>query len=220
MSESSSSSSSSPGTRYTVQKHDCVLSIADRHGLFWETIWNHPENKDLREERQDPNILYPGDELFIPDPRIKEMDCGCEAKHTFKRKGTPVIFRLRLLEHDEPQQDVPYVLRLDGKDYSGRSDDDGMIEVHVPPGSREGELQLGEGDDMELIPVMLGGVDPLGGTEGIRKRLANLGYDCDDDADDETIADALTAFQIDHDLDATGEADDATRNKLRDAHGC
>ncbi|MCA9311268.1 MAG: peptidoglycan-binding protein [Phycisphaerales bacterium] len=219
MSDSASSGSSDGGRRHTVRQHECVLSIADHYGLFWETIWKHPENDTLRQERQDPNILYPGDELFIPDARLKEEACGCEAKHRFRRRGTPIIFRLRLLEQEEPRADVPWVLRLEGREFSGTSDAEGMIEVGIPPGPQQGELQVGEGDEMEIIPVSLGGVDPLADDEGIRKRLVNLGYDCED-ADDESLADAIASFQVDHDLEMTGEADDATRDKLRELHGC
>ncbi len=55
---------------YTVEQGDCLDSIAFAHDFFPDTIWNHPPNAAIRAERKDPNILYPGDVLTIPDKRI------------------------------------------------------------------------------------------------------------------------------------------------------
>ena len=33
---------------HVVQKRDCITSIADQHGFYWETIWSHAENAGLR----------------------------------------------------------------------------------------------------------------------------------------------------------------------------
>jgi N-acetylmuramoyl-L-alanine amidase len=41
----------SAGRKYKVKPGDCVSSIAHRNGLFWETVWNHPENQSLKSER-------------------------------------------------------------------------------------------------------------------------------------------------------------------------
>ena len=58
---------------YQVKQGDCISSIAFEHGFFGDTIWNHPNNKDLKTKRQDPNILMPGDMVFVPDKRLKEV---------------------------------------------------------------------------------------------------------------------------------------------------
>ena len=36
------------GTDYEIQQGDCLASIARHSGLLWGTIWNRPENSDLR----------------------------------------------------------------------------------------------------------------------------------------------------------------------------
>ena len=42
---------------HRVQQGDCMVSIAELCGFFWETLWNHPNNKDLRGLRHDPTVL-------------------------------------------------------------------------------------------------------------------------------------------------------------------
>ena len=52
----------------------------------------------------------------------------------------------------------------------------------------------------------------------MRARLRNLGYLRDTEADPELYKGALLRFQRRYSLDLTGEADDATRAKLLEAH--
>jgi type I restriction enzyme S subunit len=49
---------------YVIQPGDCVSSIAFDRGFFWETLWNHPKNAELKQKRTDPNILKEGDILI------------------------------------------------------------------------------------------------------------------------------------------------------------
>ena len=50
-----------------VKQRDYVDSIADQYGFDPEEVWNDDKNKTLKEKRKSPNILAPGDVLFIPD---------------------------------------------------------------------------------------------------------------------------------------------------------
>ena len=49
--------------QYTVRQGDSIASIAFDHGFRWETIWQHPNNAGIRELRENPYVLHPGDEL-------------------------------------------------------------------------------------------------------------------------------------------------------------
>lgn len=82
---------------YEVQPGDCIESIAFNHGLFWETIWNHPNNQPLRAARDSPNVLLPGDKVFVPEIRTKEEPGATEQLHRFRRCGVPGILRLRIM---------------------------------------------------------------------------------------------------------------------------
>src|SRR5687768_3491335 len=74
---------------YIVKRGDTISSIADKHGHFWETIWNQPENAALKNARQHPEILLPGDRLTIPPLQLKKEKIKTLALHRFKRKGIP-----------------------------------------------------------------------------------------------------------------------------------
>jgi LysM repeat protein len=243
---------------YKVKQGDCLSSIAERYGLFWEKVWNHPKNAKLKEKRKDPNILYPGDVVFVPDKDRKEESGATEQRHRFRKKGTPAKLRLKIMEEsieeeeapppsstpsqpqdtknvvfedpqteersqeDRPRQNIPYILDIDGNLTEGTTDDDGMIEVNIPPNARQGRLILEPGTTNErVLPLNLGGLNPLSEISGIKHRLKNLGFDCGDTSDEATpgLEAALRAFQEKHGLRVTGEADQATKDKLQDLHG-
>ena len=42
---------------HTIQDGDCISSVAMRHGFFPGTLWNHPDNMELKKLRRDPNVL-------------------------------------------------------------------------------------------------------------------------------------------------------------------
>ena len=55
-------------TAYTVQRGDNLSIIARRHGLrSWRDIYFHPENEAFRRLRPNPNLIYAGDVVLIPD---------------------------------------------------------------------------------------------------------------------------------------------------------
>ena len=63
---------------HEVQEGECILSIAEAAGLFWETLWNHPDNADLKRERGSPHLLRPGDRLTVPELTKKSESCATE----------------------------------------------------------------------------------------------------------------------------------------------
>ena len=60
---------------YVVKQGDCFHSIAAEHGVFWEDLWNAPENHHLRAARRQPELIQPGDKVVIRDKLIKQ-DAG------------------------------------------------------------------------------------------------------------------------------------------------
>jgi len=90
---------------YKVKSGECASSIAQNHGLFWETVWNHPKNAELKKKRGDPNILKEGDVLHIPDFAVKEETAATEQRHKFVRKGVPAKLRLRIVEEPTDEEE-------------------------------------------------------------------------------------------------------------------
>jgi hypothetical protein len=204
--------------KLTVQQGDSIPSLAVENGFFWETIWNHPENAQLKAKRKTPNQLFPGDEVFVPELRKKTESRPVDACHAFKRKGIPAKLRVRLLRLDEPRKNEPYVLDIDGTLYKGTTDGDGKIEQFMPPDAKNAQLMLQGGK--EVVNLRIGHLDPIDEISGVQQRLNNLGFNAgseDGELDDQTRA-ALMEFQEKYGLKASGEIDEATRAKLKSLH--
>lgn len=60
--------------RYVVKWGDTLSGIASRHGLkSYREIYDHPDNAEFKAKRPDPNKIFVGDVLFVPDPK-KEVN--------------------------------------------------------------------------------------------------------------------------------------------------
>ncbi|MBI2899050.1 MAG: peptidoglycan-binding protein [Planctomycetes bacterium] len=213
---------------YVVRPGDCVESVAFERGFFWQTLWDDPRNARLKDLRGNPNILLEGDVLHVPDRRAREHSGATESTHRFVRKGVPSRLRLRIVDpassdrQDRPRANAPFRLEIDGRPTLGTTDADGRVDVPIRPDAREGRLILEPGTPREtVLPLQLGHLDPVSEESGVRQRLASLGFDTGD-PEQEAVASlesALRAFQQRHGLEVTGQADAATRDKLREAHG-
>ena len=74
---------------HVIAEGECLSSVAFENGYFPGTIWERPENDALRELRGDPNVLSPGDKLFVPDKEPKTTTCATGKVHRFTRRGVP-----------------------------------------------------------------------------------------------------------------------------------
>jgi len=210
---------------WIVNEGDSIALIAYQSGLFSDTIWNDPANAALKEAREDPEVLLPGDKVTVMAIRPKEVRCATGKRHVFRRKGVPVKVTVMVEDEDgEPFADKPYELAVGERTYAGKTDAQGRIEQPVAPDSKEGTLQVWLDEPGYLSPVEytvhLGKLYPIGGVAGVQQRLRNLGlYDgaADGAPSPETEA-AVRAFQARHGLAETGTIDDATRGKLEDVH--
>ena len=156
-----------------IRQGDCIDQIAEKHGLLPDTVWDHPDNSELKTLRKDKNVLFPCDKLFVPDKEIKTESVASDAKHRFRRKAVPAKFRLQLKKNGEPRADLVYTLNIDSEVFEGKTDGDGWIEHPIPPGAEKGQLILT--DTAEIIKLNLGRLDPLDQAEGVQQRLKNLG---------------------------------------------
>ncbi|MCY0990593.1 peptidoglycan-binding protein [Nannocystis sp. ILAH1] len=205
--------------RHRVRPGDCVASLAEEHGLAPETLWDHPDNRELRQRRDDGQVLAPGDVLTIPAPRAKAVECVTDRQHRFKRRGVPIALRLRLLDDGEPRAHTRYRLGLGAREFAGETDANGDLHVWLPRGAAEGTLTIESDDAVEVYALQLGELQPASELEGVRQRLENLEYLWPTESEPEQLHRALKSFQLDHGLAPTGEADPPTRARLVAAHG-
>lgn len=203
---------------YIVKPGDCMASIANETGHFWETIWDDDANSELREVRQNPNILHPDDRVTIPEIHPKQESGDTEMRHRFVRRGEPVWLRVHLRTGGQPLANEAYTLEVGDRTLEGTTDPNGLLEQLIPPGVKRARLHIRR----RMFELRVGHLNPLDSHSGLRGRLNNLGYDAGTDENndelDEPLRRALRAFQRDHDLTVTGEPDDATRNRLSEEH--
>jgi hypothetical protein len=205
---------------HKVEQGECLSSIAFEHGFFWKSLWDHEANAELSQARESPFVLKPGDVVHIPELSQRSEIRPTDERHKFRRKGVPAKLRVRLLVMDEPLAGVPYVLVHSHQEFTGVTDDDGVVEVYVPPDVPKVLLRVGEGDDMRIYDITPRVLNPAGEIDGVQARLASLGYyagPIHGELDDATRS-AIRHFQRDYDLEPTGEIDEATTSTLDDAH--
>ena len=209
---------------YTVKEGDCLSSIAAEHGILPTTVWLDPSNQELRSKRKELHVLFPDDVLQIPDNETKSETGSTEKKHRFRRKGVPEVFKVQLLLKGEPRANVEYRLTIDDDTFEGVTNGNGEIETAISPDARGGQLTIvGKDPDKEdeIYDLILGYIDPIDEIKGAQGRLANLGYyfGAIDAHPGEATEAAIKAFQEDEGLEAKGELNDATRQKLESAYG-
>lgn len=208
---------------YTVKQGDCVSSIAKKfHIGDWSVIFDHPSNKALRDKRKSPNVLYPGDVLFIPEVEPKDHPVASGAPHRFKVR-TPKKSISIIVEdaEDHVLADMAYKLVVEGETLEGKTDGKGKLETSVPVDAQQGQLTIGK----FTWTLQIGHLNPVEhapdeGSSGLMHRLRNLGYSvpADAKATDPAARSAIATFQARSSLPVTGEIDDATRKKLLDYH--
>jgi putative peptidoglycan binding protein len=208
-------------TNHTVAQGEHLTGIAEKYGFRdFRTIWDHPDNAKLKGERVNPHVLHPGDTLVIPEKMKKNLSGATDKEHRFRVTSKPLMLRIALKDFDnEPIANMPCVLTVAGTTYNLTSAADGIIETRIPKGAREGVLKV---PDLDIEhPLKIGFLDPHVENSGWQARLVNLGYypGAVGDSDDEQMRHAIEEFQCDHALKVTGELDDATRAKLKQAHG-
>jgi len=210
---------------HTVEQGECLLVIAHKYGFgSWHTVYDHARNAELRKQRPNPNILAPGDKVYIPDKLEKEASVSTGALHRFQVSIERHMLRLVLKNNSgRPYAGKKYKLQVGDQTSEGVTDDTGLVEQEIAGGEQVGTLLMWPGSDADAPltwKLKLGELDPVDEITGVQARLNNLGFPCgavDGSHGPQTEA-ALKEFQGSCGLEQTGEVDDATRNKLRDMH--
>lgn len=166
---------------HVVAQGECMETIAHRYGFSdAQSIWDHPQNADLRGKRASRHVLAPGDVVFIPDRAKKLVNCAVEQTNKFKVQLPKRDVHVVLIDADgKPISGSPYKLRVGGIEREGKTGSDGAIcEKGFPPNVDRGDLELPELGIRRTLQI--GHLDPHHSDSGWRQRLANLGYEPDE----------------------------------------
>ena len=204
---------------HTVKQGEHLSGIAEAYGyLDFSAIWNHPLNESLK-KRRNPNVLYPGDQLYIPDKQLKTAEIGTARVHTFVIPNRPLALQITVKDMSgRPLANTECRIEIDGSPSSMKTDERGKIRKEIAKRAKQGVLKLPT-LGMEF-PFRIGDLDPVEEEPGWEARLANLGYYRRSKAvDNSRLRCAIEEFQCEAHIKVTGELDNATKAKLKEAHG-
>lgn len=212
---------------HKVKQGETLPKIAKEHGFSnWHTVYEHPDNAELRERRPNPNILYPGDRVAIPEKTTKEEAGETEQRSRFLFKGEQLWLRIVVTDVDyRPLANRAYKLEVRNLNLEGTTDTEGLLEQKIPENAEEGILHI----DNWALPLKIGHLDPIEEVTGWQARLKNLGYysgpvdgqvQDDNGKDRMQLKAAIEEFQLDHGLKVDGIVGSKTEAKIKEAHGC
>lgn len=215
---------------HKIRQGECLSSIAKSYGFDdWRIIYNDPENADFKAEHPNPNLIYPGEKLIIPDLSPGGVSCATNQRHRFELARTKTLLRIKVLGADhKPLANKPYTLTLTGVALPKKADTDGegLLETEIDPDITKGVLEVHiNGRDQAggvAWDLLIGALDPVDKTTGQQARLNNLGFESgkiDGIAGKNTTA-ATKRFQKYEGLKESGVCDQHTQNKLQKSHGC
>ncbi len=91
-------------TTHKIAEGENLSVIARQYGFRdWRTLYDAPENADFRTERPNPSLVFPGDELVIPERTLKKVPLQeAQGRRTFK-----------LAKQAAPPSDVRFVFETE-----------------------------------------------------------------------------------------------------------
>jgi Putative peptidoglycan binding domain len=218
-------------TIHTVEDGEHLSRIARKHGFTNHTvIWDHAQNAELKKARKNPNVLFPGDQVFIPDREERTESRSTDAKHRFVAKREPLKFRLVLEDlYEKPIANAKCELHIEHEQFKVTTDGHGKIERDIRPTDEQAFIVI---QDLQTpfneiaIPVKIGRLHPPDKPSGQLARLNNLGYLAGPipgksrEENEALFVSAVEEFQCDHGLVVDGKCGPVTQEKLKQVHGC
>jgi hypothetical protein len=215
---------------YYVQAGDFMEKIADQNGFRdYHTIYDHANNSAFKARRPNPHILYPLDEVFIPDIDPGNEPAVTDKKHTLVLKPYTVTLKVKIRRNDKPFAYHKYTLKVSSladpakqTTFTGETGADGLlIQKAIPVRMALGVLTF-PGPPSYTRRLNLGFLHPVTLISGVQMRLNNLGFGSGPATGAQSAAytAALQAFQTKfqkqyHLPNVTGTLDDDTINALR-----
>jgi hypothetical protein len=212
---------------YIVRQGDHLSKIAKAFGFSdYHTIWNDPNNAALKQQRQNPNVLYPGDSLYIRDRQERVESRPTDKRHFFRKNTADLKLRLVLKDlYEKPIANASCILTLGSNSTTVTTDGDGKIEQVIKPDVHDAILVIQDEQtplNNTQIAIKIGDLDPEDQVSGQVARLNNLGYAAADvkQPDPKTFESAVEEFQCDQGLTVDGICGPNTKASLKQVHGC
>ena len=150
------------GTWHVVKQGEWLSKIADQHKITdVQMIWNHSHNSRLKQTR-DPNVLFPEDQIYIPDQQPKTVSRGTTSKHGFVIKTPPpVMLHVKVLNADDtPLAGQKFRLTVGEQKFTGITTGEGEVIVNDISVSGEHEGTLDFAEIGLVFPIALGHLNP------------------------------------------------------------
>ena len=213
-------------TVHTVCQGECLSSIARQYGFKdWTVLYDDPANAELKKRRPNPNRLYPGDLVAIPEPKPMTAQRPTGDWHEFAVEREQARLKVQLMGLDgEALANQDYELTVDEEKRSGTTDGSGLVDEPVDVESKTAQLKVSvpAGDETRELTwqLTIGSLDPVTMTSGMQARLAHLQFytGAFDGNYGPLTRGAVMAFQQRADLDVTGVPDEATLSELEKQH--
>ena len=215
---------------HVVSQGENLTRIAKEYGFSSpSSIYEHSVNAGFREVRPNPNLIYPGDEIQIPEKSTKTKVKPTGKFHTLTVKvAKNEEFLIRLQNGlGKNWKKVPAHLEIDGELIEGLTRSNGTVSFILPDTqTQDALLKIYLNEDSEEpsheVSLKLSHLDPFDTISGVQARCNSLGHPCGtvDGVMGEATRSGVESFQSKYHLQIDGEPGPITQSKLRDAYGC
>jgi N-acetylmuramoyl-L-alanine amidase len=220
-------------TPHVVRSGEHLTGIASQFGTTVAVIWDDPANASLRRRRPNPEILAPGDVVYIPQTERKWLPVQIGTENRFV--GTPlrVTVKVVLLGQDRKPLANRFLTAVPPSDTPLMTDGSGLLVCSVDVALKILEVTV-DGANVRF-QIRVGHLDPIDTDTGLASRLRHLGHGGDEEehvmARDwlsgsaaelraHALARSVASFQRTNGQPGDGQVDDALRRAVHDAHGC
>jgi hypothetical protein len=202
---------------YVIRRGDTLTALAAKAGVSRDIIWLNNANRELKSLRSNGDILAAGDVIYLPPAaKPKWLSVNMGTTNRFVATIPKMTVRVALPAY----QSASYSASASGVQTTGATDASGQLVLVVPVYTREIRLHFDSSGD-EIV-LMVGHLDPVATTSGLRQRLTNLGFPAgreDADEDDYSVRRMIALFQVAHGIAPSGELDSDTADALEREHG-
>lgn len=218
---------------HVVAQGEYLSLIAARFGFRDPmVIWNHPDNAALKDRRKNPNVLFPGDVLTIPERTAGQAAAATGRVNAFEAAAEGALLNVNFEDADrKPMANRDGTLTFGGVDAAGgfvrarplkaSTDGAGLLQQSfIGPFAQKASATEGAFDMLAQptappagFRLLIGDLDPVDEASGQRARLDNLGYFAGyTENDRDQLEWATEEFQCDEKLKDRGLFAERSRN--------